>query len=408
MKVLILSPRLPHAHAYSGIQMIYQRMVRLLQRGHQVGLACYLDEEQDGPYKSQVNPDLLEVEYLPAPLLNHLLPAAFTSGRYSAPSSFFRYHSTHMNRLVGDMVARSGYDVVIAEFTAMAQCLVHNPFLPAVRKIVSCHDSPTLGTRRQMDLLEAGLKWGQQWLQYRHMRMLEFSLYRRMDRVLTLTSQERFDLLEEDPTLSITTVVPGLSHQAFRAMEDLPKEHCITITGRFSSEQSQYGCLWFLRSVWPMLRSKDPKVKLYLVGRDPSPEMRRHAKRDDRIIVTGAVQDLRPFLAKSKVYVCPVLTGSGVRGKILEAMAMNLPVVSTTIGAEGIPVDQGSNAFLADAPDVMAGFIHLLLHDPDKQALMGRRARNAVETWFDWEESMDDLERVLHEVVSKRSYHIVA
>lgn len=408
MKVLILSPRLPHAHAYSGIQMIYQRMVRLLQRGHDVGLACYIDEEYDGPYKSRLNPDLLEVEYLPAPMLNRMLPAAFTSGRYSVPSSFFRYHSQHMNRLVGDMVARSGYDVVIAEFTAMAQCLVHNPFLPAVRKIASCHDSPTLGARRQMDLLEAGLRWGQQWVQYRHMRMLEFGLYRRLDRVLTLTSQERFDLLEEDPTLSITTVVPGLIHQAYHAIDELPKEHCITITGRFSSDQSQYGCLWFLRSVWPILRQKDPKVKLYLVGRDPSPEMRRHARRDERIIVTGPVQDLRPFLAKSRVYVCPVLTGSGVRGKILEAMAMNLPVVSTTVGAEGIPVDQGSNAFLADAPDVMANFIEMLLHDPEKQKQMGQRARKAVQTSFDWDSSMDHLERVLTDVVSKRSYHNVA
>jgi glycosyltransferase involved in cell wall biosynthesis len=191
-------------------------------------------------------------------------------------------------------------------------------------------------------------------------------------------------------------------------MEELPKEHCVTITGRFSSDQSQYGCLWFLRSVWPLLRERDPEVKLYLVGRDPTPEMKRHAKRDERVIVTGAVQDLRPFLAKSKVYVCPVLTGSGVRGKILEAMAMNLPVVSTTIGAEGIPVDQGSNAFLADSPEVMSGMIELILHDPEQQERMGRRARQAVETWFDWDTSMDDLERVLHEVVSKRSYHNVA
>jgi len=408
MKILILSPRLPHAHAYSGIQMIYQRMVRLLMRGHQVGLACYIDEEQDGPYKSQVNPDLCEVEFLPAPLLNRILPSAFISGRYSAPSSFFRYHSTHMNRLVGDMVARTGYDVVIAEFSAMAQCLIHNPFLPAVRTIVSCHDSPTLGSRRQMDLMDASLRWGRQWVQYRHMRMLEFGMYRRLDRILTLTSQERFDLLEEDPTLSITTVVPGLSHQVYHPIENLPKEHCVTITGRFSSDQSQYGCLWFLRSVWPLVRSMDSTVKLYLVGRDPTPEMRRHAKRDNRVIVTGAVQDLRPFLAKSKVYVCPVLSGSGVRGKILEAMAMNLPIITTTIAAEGIPVDQGSNAFLADSPEVMAGFIDMLLQDPEKRDTMGKRARNAVETWFDWESSMNDLERVLHEVVSKRSFHNVA
>lgn len=408
MKILILAPRLPHAHAYSGIQIVYQRVTRLMSRGHEVGLACFVDMEQDTPYLDQVTPDLLEMEVMKDPLVNRFLPSSFTSGRYSAPSSFFRYHSQHMNRCVGEMVARSGYDVVIAEFTAMGQFFYQNPYLPAVRKIISCHDSPTLGSRKQMDLMDASLQWGKQWLEYQHMRQLEFKLYHSADRVLTLTQQESFDLLEEDPTLGVTAVPPGLSSQVFKPMPDLPKEHCIIITARFSSEQSQYGCIWFLRSVWPLIRKRDPQVKLYLVGREPSSEMERHASKDARIIITGGVQDLRPFLAKSKVYVCPVLSGSGVRGKILEAMAMNLPVVTTSVAAEGIPVEQGGNAFIADAPEVMAGVIQLILDDPAKAADIGARGRKTVEEHFNWERSIDRLEKVLQEVVSKRSYHQVA
>ena len=388
--------------------MVYQRMTRLIERGHEVGLICYIDAEQDEAFLDKVSPDLLDMEVIKDPVLNRLLPKNFTLNKDSSPSSFFRYHSSSMKKKVGEIVAHRGYDVVIAEFTAMGQFLYKNPYLPAVRKVISCHDSPTLGSRRRMDLMEASLTWGKQWLEYRHMRMLEFELYRSVDRVLTLTSQERFDLLEEDCALGITTVSPGLSSSMFKPIPELPKEHCIIITARFSSDQSQYGCLWFLRTVWPILSQLDAEVKLYLVGRDPTSAMKRHAKRDDRIIVTGGVQDLRPFLAKSKVYVCPVLSGSGVRGKILEAMAMNLPVVSTSIGAEGIPVDQGSNAFIADAPQVMAGYIAMLLQDTEKAELMGRRGRNAVETFFSWDDSIDRLEQMLHDVVSKRSYHQVA
>ncbi|MEX2608247.1 MAG: glycosyltransferase family 4 protein [Kiritimatiellia bacterium] len=408
MKILILAPRLPHAHAYSGIQIVHQRLTRLMSRGHRVGLACFVDPEQDTPYLNQISPDLMEMEVMKDPLINRMLPSSFTSGKYSAPSSFFRYHSQHMNRSVGEMVARNGYDVVIAEFTAMGQFFYQNPYLPAVRKIISCHDSPTLGSRKQMDLMDASLQWGKQWLEYQHMRQMEFQLYHSADRVLTLTSQECFDLLEEDPTLGVTSVPPGLSSQVFKPMPDLPKEHCIIITARFSSEQSQYGCIWFLRSVWPILRSRDPQVKLYLVGRAPSSEMKRHASRDERIIITGGVQDLRPFLAKSKVYICPVLSGSGVRGKILEAMAMNLPVVTTSIASEGIPVDQGNNAYIADAPEVMAGVIQLILADPEKAADMGARGRRTVEEHFNWENSIDRLEKVLQDVVSKHSYNQVA
>lgn len=408
MKILFITPRLPHAHAYSGMQMVYQKMSRLIARGHEVGLICHIDPDLDGAYMGEVNPELQDMEIIKDPFLNRVLPSSFSYGKYASPSSFFRYHSSSMNQQIGETVARGRYDVVIAEFTAMGQYLHRNPFLPAVRKIISCHDSPTLGSRRRMDFMEASLKWGKQWLEYRHMRQMEFQLYRSMDRVLTLTDQERFDLLEEDSTLGITTVRPGISSKMFKPIADLPKEYCIIITARFSSDQSQYGCLWFLRTVWPILRGQDPNVKLYLVGRDPSAAMKRQAKRDDRIFITGGVQDLRPFLAKSKIYVCPILSGSGVRGKILEAMAMNLPVVSTSVGAEGIPVDQGSNAFIADSPEVMSGYISMLLQDQDKANLMGNLGRNSVEKYFNWDDSVDRLEQVLHEVVSKRSYHQVA
>lgn len=408
MKILLLSPRLPHAHAYSGMQIVYQRMVRLMARGHRVGVACFLDEHHDSPYLEKVPSGLQDLEVMKDPFLNRFLPTPFTSGKYSAPSSFFRYHSHRMNERVGNLVLRSGYDVVIAEFSAMGQCFHHNPFLPAVRRIISCHDSPTLGSRRQIDAMGASLNWGRQWLEYRHMRHLEFQLYRCADRVLTLTEEERFDLLEEDPALGVSAVTPGLSSDTFKPLPELPKEHCVVITGRFSSEQSHFGSLWFLRNVWPLLRRRDPSVKLYMVGRDPSSAMKHYASRDDRVIVTGAVQDLRPFLAKSKVYVCPVLSGSGIRGKILEAMAMNLPVVSTSVGAEGIPVEQGGNAFIADAPEVMADFVQMLLHDPEKAANMGARGRKAIETHFNWDQSIDRLEKVLRETVAKRSYHQVA
>ena len=405
MRVLMLAPRLPHAQSYSGMQMVYQRMARLIERGHKVGLACFIDEQQDRAYIDRLHSGLHEVEILREPFLNMFLPGAFKTGRYSTPSSFFRYQSSEMSQTVGRMVHDGGYDVAIAEFTAMGQFFYRNPHLPAVRRMISCHDSPTLGSRKQINIQGPGLGWGKQWLEYRHMRYLEFRLYHSVDRVLTLTNEERTALLEEDPTVRMTAVSPGLRSDTFVPMPEVGKEHTILITGRFSSEQTQYGALWFLRNVWPLVRRRDPEVKLYLVGRDPSPAMNHIAGRDPRIVVTGRVEDLRPYLARAKVYACPALSGSGVRGKVLEAMAMQLPVVSTLVGSEGIPIAQGNNGYLADNPAIMADLLYMLLHDPVQAARLGGNARRTIEQQFTWEQSMDLLEQVMRDVVSKRSYH---
>lgn len=408
MKILLISPRLPHAQAYSGMQMVYQRMARLIERGHEVSLACFIDEQQDRPFVDTLHAGLQRVEILRTPFVNHLLPAVFTDGRYSTASSFFRYHSERMRHMIGRMILEGGHDVAIAEFTAMGQFFHHNPYLPAVRRIISCHDSPTLGSRKRIDMMGPSFVWGKQWLEYRHMRHMEFQLYHSVDRVLTLTTEERLALLEEDPTARITAVSPGLRSEAFEPMPEVEKEHAIIITGRFSSDQSHLGATWFLRNVWPVVRRRDPEVKLYLVGRDPSSTMNHLANRDDRVVVTGMVEDLRPYLAKSRVYICPVRSGSGVRGKILEAMAMELPVISTFVGSEGIAFAQGENGFIADSPRMMADLIGLLLHDEELCRKLGGNARRTIQSHFTWNRSMDVLETVLREVTSKRSYHIVA
>jgi glycosyltransferase involved in cell wall biosynthesis len=408
MKILLISPRLPHAHAYSGMQMVYQRMARLISRGHEVSLACFIDDRHDRPFIDTLHSGLHRVEILHTPFINGLLPNMFTEGRYSAASSFFRYQSDRMRRTVGRMILEEGHDVAIAEFTAMGQFFYHNPHLPAVRRIISCHDSPTLGSRKLIDMLEPSLVWGKQWLEYRHMRLMEFRLYHSVDRVLTLTNEERLALLEEDPTARITALSPGLRSEMFVPMPEVEKEHAIIITGRFSSDQSHLGATWFLRNVWPVVRRRDPNVKLYLVGRDPTSTMNHLASRDNRVMVTGTVEDLRPYLAKCKLYICPVLSGSGVRGKILEAMAMELPVISTLIGSEGIAFEQGQNGFLVDSPQMMADIICHVLHDKELLERMGRNARKTIEAHFTWDRSMDLLENVLRDVVSKRSYHIVS
>ena len=125
------------------------------------------------------------------------------------------------------------------------------------------------------------------------------------------------------------------------------------------------------------------------------------ARRDPRIVVTGWVEDIRPYLAKARVFVCPNRLGSGMRGKILQAMAAGVPVAATTVGAEGIPIQIGNTGFLADTPDILVQQVSLLLEDEKLRETIARNARAMVEERFSWDRGIDLLESVLHEVVGR-------
>ena len=152
----------------------------------------------------------------------------------------------------------------------------------------------------------------------------------------------------------------------------------------------------------PALKARRPGLKFYVVGPGPDAEMYDLARKDPSIIVTGEVDDLRPYFQKAKVFVCPVRLGSGLRVKILEAMAAGVPVVSTMLGAEGMPLHTGDNCLLADRPEIFAQNIELLLSDEDLRKSIAKQARTLVLDRFEWDRGITALEDVMAEVAAQR------
>ena len=136
------------------------------------------------------------------------------------------------------------------------------------------------------------------------------------------------------------------------------------------------------------------------MGEGASQEMKQLAARAETISVIEFVDDLRPYREQASIFVNPMRLGSGLRIKMLEAMATGLPVVSTALGAAGIPAQNGENCFIADTPELFARSIDWLLNDEKLAATMGRRARELVEKRHDIRSTIRELEQVLSEVVS--------
>jgi glycosyltransferase involved in cell wall biosynthesis len=166
--------------------------------------------------------------------------------------------------------------------------------------------------------------------------------------------------------------------------------------------------LYFAESILPLIAASVPEVKVTVVGRNPTPKLKALAEREPRIVLTGRVDDVRPYIDRSAVYIVPIRVGGGTRIKIYEAMGMARAVVSTTIGAEGLPVADGEEIVLADEPERFAAEVVRLLRDDAARARIEERARQAVVERFGWDRATDALVGIMERALEKRGKRAVS
>jgi len=205
------------------------------------------------------------------------------------------------------------------------------------------------------------------------------------------------------PSLRSTVVPNAVDIEEFRPDPGLPASDGQTVMffGAINYFPNVDGLLYLLREIWPRIEQSHPRARLKIVGQHPTPQILSF--QGPRIEVTGKVDDLRPHLSSAAVTVVPLRIGGGTRFKILEAMAMARPVVSTSIGAEGIDARQGQDLLLADTPESFAQAVGRVLDDPRLGAELGRRGRALVEASYSWNAVGGRLEEFFLELLERRA-----
>lgn len=204
----------------------------------------------------------------------------------------------------------------------------------------------------------------------------------RFDAVIAMSEFDRRMLQRFIPGLPLTVVPNGVDCEYYVPQPAVPAgDPALLYAGNFGHPPNVDAMLWFARAIWPALAARLPNLRCFVVGR-PAPEIAALAS--DRIIVTGSVPDLRPYYAQAAAVVVPIRVGSGTRLKILEAFAAGVPVVSTTLGAEGIPAQPERELLIADTPQAFVDQTTRLLADRDLAESIRRRARGLAETAYDW------------------------
>ncbi|MDQ8045540.1 MAG: glycosyltransferase, partial [Patulibacter sp.] len=176
----------------------------------------------------------------------------------------------------------------------------------------------------------------------------------------------------------------------------------LLFTGTMSHPPNRDGILWFAREVWPGLAAAHPELRLDVVGRAPVPAVVALGETDDRIEVTGGVPSMVPYYERATITIAPIFSGGGTRLKVLDALAAGRPLVTSTIGCEGIAVTDGQDVLVADEPAAFAASITRLLDAPGDRAALARAGRQLVEERYDWNTLGAHLGDVLADVVARR------
>lgn len=399
MKILVACKELPHAKVIGGPVIIYNR-IKHLSRNHAVSLAAFCRPEDEGRIAS-LEPFCRDIRLVPFPPKRSPWRTVREFFSSPVPHYFLRVHgSKAMGRTIAQMVARDGSDFVIAEYSVMGQFLHDNPLLPPVRRVVSVHECYTLARLKSYRHFRPGLSKLREAFNLKGLKAYEFAMYRKADKVLTLTPQGRDELLAVEPRLDISVVPHGVDVDAFAYSPKTEKDAGLVFVGNYRHYPNVDAVLFFHEKVWPRLKAVHPGLTFTVVGQAPPPEITRLGA-DGSIVVTGTVDDVVPYLRRSRVFLCPVRLGGGFRGKILEAMAVGRPVVSTSLGAEGIPARDGENIILADGAEDFAAGVLRLLGDENLYRQIQKNGRGLMEDTYAWDKGVAVLERILEEMMSR-------
>jgi len=392
--ILFICPYMPCVGIHAGAGRMYT-MIKLLAQRHRVSVVTFMDNEDEAKYIPELKKYCCHVI---AVYRHGALGPRKRNPLQIEPPVLDEFYSPQLEKAIYDLLAEEDFDIVQAEYIQMTQ------YVPQTRRsctIFTDHEVAFAAHLRAFKRLP--LSWDKFKSFVAWMIMLNFELKacKKFDKVVAVTDVDRFELLSYKPDLDVVTIPTGVDSAYFSPQDIAEEPNTLIFVGYFKHFPNIHGILTFCREILPLIRKEIPTVKLYVVGASPPEEVQRLAE-DERIVVTGWVEDLRPYIARSTVFVAPLWLGVGIRGKIFEAWGMEKPVVTTSVGSQGIVCTPGEDLLVADDPQGFAAHTIRLLRDKSLREKLGRNGRRRAETQYDWEIIIEKVERLYDEALANK------
>jgi glycosyltransferase involved in cell wall biosynthesis len=323
------------------------------------------------------------------------LGALVASWVSSLPVDLWKWRVPALTRRVGELLREFRPDVCVADF------LVAVPNIPPDGKtptVLFEHNVEHLIWKRLASVERGFLRRSALELEWRKMRRYESRACTEVDLTLAVSAVDSEILRANAPQAALRDIPTGVDTDYFRPAGAAEVPGAIAFLGSMDWFPNEEGVLYFIESILPAIRREAPEATFTVIGRNPGPRLQAAAANAD-VRLTGTVGDVRPLVASASVVVVPLRVGGGTRLKIFEALAMGKAVVSTSIGAEGLPVVPGEHFLRADHPQDFARDVVQLLREPRRRRELGRAGRALVETRHSWCEAAREFERNCREVI---------
>lgn len=378
MKVLHLMPYSPEPPVFGGSLRSYH-LLKNLVRYHQVTLVFFGSPDMPLQVRKKFNANLEQIHAVPVPRIGRYrrlgqLYAHWTRDSYLQLACRSREMQTTLDRLL----AADDYDLVQAEFCMMGSYQFDTDAL----KLLDAHNVEHDIYRRMA--LHAGSWLRRLHYDHEYQRLIHEELItcRKQDAIFVTSARDKELLDAHVPGVPKFIVPNGVDTSYFMPSDQPHEPFSIVFTGMMGYVPNYDGMLYFLDAIFPLIQKEIPQIKLYIVGGRPPREL--VARATDNVVVTGYVDDVRPYVWKSTVYVVPLRIGGGTRLKILEAMAMRKPIVTTSVGCEGIDVRDRETVLVADDPQHFAQSVVELLRNEELRHRLVHNGHELALAQYEW------------------------
>ena len=394
MKTILLISRCPPFPLHLGDRLIIWHLAReLSRRGYVIDLLALYDREDDPQQIDAYRSFFRHIELFPEAhrdSLAYLRRLFDPSARFASTAEQSFCQPLWLS--ISDRLSRFEYDLVHC-FGSVSVYEFH-PLFDARPNLITPYESHAL-------YLQSAAAQGQlhALLRLPLVRRFERFMFTPYDRTVVISEADQKLLLELQPTLQIEVIPNGIELERFRPREIVRDACTLLFVGNYDYAPNQDAARILVEIALPQVRKALPEARLQLVGNNPPEWMQ--ALSSDQIKVTGHVPDVKPYLEQASVFVCPLRVGAGLKNKILEALAMGIPVVATPLSVDGIAVRNGESAIVTAVDDIGQKTIELL-NDSDLRERLSRNGRALIEARYSWEKTASSYEALYEEICENR------